>query len=58
MFEERNIQWFCTEEQFSANEGLNKPITLKNLELLPEKKWDDFEIACKQDSDCPKSDLG
>ena len=55
MFEERIIQFFCTEEQFAAN--VNSPPEF-NLEPIDETEWDEFEVICEVDSDCPRTDLG
>ena len=52
MFTERVIQFFCSDEQFAANEGTGVAIPLKGLELRPEKEWQDFAVACETDADC------
>ena len=57
LFEERNIQWFCSEEQFEANKDALYPQNWK-LEPLDPPYWDEFSIACKSDADCPRPDLG
>ena len=52
VFEEdgRTLQFFCTDEQIQENEGSTMPYN--GLTLLPDKKWDSFEIVCQTDSDC------
>jgi len=55
MFNERTIQWFCTEEQHAAQEGKPAPW---NLERIPEKYWDEWSPACKTTADCPNPELG
>ena len=52
MFEERTIQWFCSEEQFEANKDSIPP---QNWNIVPrdEKMWDEYSPACKTDADCP-----
>ena len=57
MFEERDQQYFCSEEQFAENLDRDPP---ENWNLVPrdEKVWDEFEAACETDADCPRPDLG
>ena len=55
MFEERNMQFFCSDEQFAANEGETPPW---NMTPLPEKEWEEFRVICETDADCPRPDLG
>ena len=55
MFEERILQFFCTDEQFAAT--VDTPPEF-NLVSLPEKEWNEFEVACQVDWDCPRTDLG
>ena len=43
MFEERILQFFCSEEQFAENE--NSPPEF-NLEPLPATVWDEYRTVC------------
>ena len=55
MFEERMLQFFCTEEQFAENADAPQEF---DLEPLPATVWDDFRVICEKDADCPRQDLG
>ena len=57
MLEERQQQWFCSEEQFAANLDTEPPVGW-SLEPIDEPWWDEFEKACTTDADCPRPDLG
>jgi len=56
MFEERNIQFFCSEEQFAENADEVPPW---NLQPLPQKPFaGEWKESCKEDADCQRDDLG
>ena len=55
MFEERILQFFCTDEQH-ANQVDAEPVL--GLVALPKKEWDGFQVICTKDEDCPRTDLG
>ena len=57
MFEERNIQWFCSDEQLAENLETEPPKHW-NLEPLPEKVYPEFKPSCETDADCPRPDFG
>lgn len=54
MFAERQIQFFCSDAQFAAMEGVNEPAPLPHLVLEPAKAFSEFEVACEEDADCPQ----
>ena len=56
MFEERKIQWFCSDEQLAANAGASPPWPL--MDPAPEVHWTEWEATCASDEDCPRPDLG
>ena len=57
MFEERIIQWWCTDEQLEANKDMAVPFS--GLVPLEEKAYTgEWERACAQDSDCPHPERG
>ena len=51
---ERKMQWFCSEDQLTANQGKS---TLYDLEPTAEKHWNEYSVACETDADCPRPDL-
>ena len=57
MFEERTIQWYCTDEQLEENKDAEIPFsTVVPLEEKIHKgPW---ERICEKDSDCPHPELG
>ena len=54
---ERQMQWFCTEEQFAENKGAESPWP-DQLIVVEEKQWEEFGAACETHADCPRPDLG
>lgn len=46
MFDERKIQWFCSEEQTSAADTAAKANAF-NLKQADAKHWDEFKVSCK-----------
>merc|ERR1712151_300727 len=55
MFRERQVQWFCSEEQFAANADGTPPWGLEPSETT---HWDEYKEVCTKDEDCPHPELG
>ena len=55
MLGERDIQWFCSEDQHEAQADATPPF---DLEPVEKTFWEEWEQACETDADCPRPDLG
>ena len=57
VFEDRPMQWFCSEEQLAANQGEEPPFI--GMVPLEEKPYgEEFKPTCEVDAHCPRPDLG
>ena len=55
MFDGRKLQFFCSQAQLNAAASLEAPFGLTGA---PSPHFEEFEVACAKDSDCPMIDKG
>jgi hypothetical protein len=53
MFDEREIQWFCDDDQIETAKGMEAPFGLR---AYNDYWFDDFAEACETDADCNACD--
>ena len=53
MFDERQIQWFCSEDQAAAADGMVAPFGLTDAAAPHFDAWAD---SCTSDADCSGDD--
>ena len=53
MFDEREIQWFCSDDQVETAKDMAAPFGLRKYN---DYYFDEFAEACASDADCNVSD--